>query len=57
MTEGPGPGRLTRGGWLLLALVLAVVVVWLLFEFIFPWVESRWYNPTVGMVDWWLPRT
>lgn len=46
------PTRMTRRGRWIVGAVLAVVAVWLLFEFIFPWVESRWYNPTIGMLGW-----
>lgn len=38
-------GRLGR--WLLWA-VLAVVVLVVLFEVVFPWFESNYYNPTIG---------
>ena len=29
-----------------LLIVIAVVVV-VLFEFVFPWVEGNWYNPSI----------
>lgn len=31
-----------------LAVVLGVVVVWLLFTVVFPWVERRMEDPTLG---------
>lgn len=52
MTESRSSSPVRRGRWVrwVLYVVLALVAVWLLFEFVFPWVESRWYNPAVGTV-------
>ena len=38
-----------RSRWLriVVAAVVAAVVVVVLFEWVFPWVEATWYNPSV----------
>jgi hypothetical protein len=61
--DGSGAGADTRGGlprWLraILLLVLIAVGVVVLFLWVFPWVEERMQDPTMGAVTtWWATRS
>lgn len=40
--------RLGRTGRIALAVVLGIVILWLLFTVVFPWVERQMEDPTLG---------
>ncbi|MBW3562160.1 MAG: hypothetical protein KY437_06650 [Actinobacteria bacterium] len=42
---------MNRGMRIALAVVLVLVVLWLLFTIVFPWVEQRMEDPTLGTVS------
>ena len=42
---------MNRGLRIAIAVVLALVVLWLLFTVVFPWVERRMEDPTLGTVS------
>lgn len=42
---------MNRGLRIAVAVVLALVVLWLLFTIVFPWVEQRMEDPTLGTVS------